>query len=186
MKGATLMIRTTAIIIPLILLAGCGDKPESAEKGGVTAPAPLAAKPVTFLPGKWQATSELVKMEVPGMPPEMAKANVGQKTSFEHCITAEQAAKPPSEFFTNAKQTDCTSKSFSMVGGKLAATMVCVDQKTKTNMTMTMQGDYHPDSYTATMTMVTDGMPNGGEMKITATTSGKRIGECDAKVAGTK
>jgi hypothetical protein len=71
-----------------------------------------------------------------------------------------------------------------MTGGKLAATMVCVDQKTKTNMTMTMQGDYHPDSYTAMMTMVTDGMPNGGEMKITATTSGKRVGDCDAKVAG--
>jgi hypothetical protein len=97
MKGATLMIRTpaiitTAIIMPLLLLAGCGEKPESVEKDGITAPAPLAAKPVTFLPGKWQATSELVKMEVPGMPPEMAKANVGQKTSFEHCITAEQEA----------------------------------------------------------------------------------------------
>jgi len=28
--------------------------------------------------------------------------------------------------------------------------------------------------------MVTDGAPNGGEMKITATTTGKRVGACDA------
>ena len=180
------MNRLPVGISALLLLAACGDASKDADKTATSAVTPPAPAQVRFQPGKWQATSELVKMEVPGMPPEMAKANIGQKTSFEHCITAEQAAKPPSEFFTNAKQTDCTSKNFSMVGGKLAATMVCVDQKTKTNMTMTMQGDYHPDSYTATMTMVTDGMPNGGEMKITATTSGKRVGDCDAKVAGTK
>jgi len=183
MKGATLMTRFV-ILAPFFLLAGCGEKPEGAEKNGVPAPAPIAAAPVSFQAGKWQATSELLKMEVPGMPPEIAKANVGQKTSFEHCITPEQAAKPPSDFFTNAKNTNCTTQNFTMVGGKLDATMTCVDRNTPGDMTMTIKGDYHPTSYTATMTMVTAGAPGGGEMKITATTSGKRVGECDAKVAG--
>lgn len=179
------MRRIFAITTSMLLLAGCGDKPESADKNEIPSPAPLAAQPVSFQPGKWQATSELMKMEVPGMPPEMAKANVGQKTTFEHCVTPEQAAKLPSDFFTNAqKSTDCTAKNFAMVGGKLDATMTCVDKRTKTDMVMTIKGDYQPTSYTATMTMVTQGAPNGGEMKITAMSSGKRIGECDAKVAG--
>lgn len=185
------MNRLPVGISVLLLLAACGDASKEADKTATSAvtpatPLPAPAAQVRFLPGKWQATSELVKMEVPGMPPEMAKANVGQKTNFEHCITAEQAAKPPSDFFTNAKQTSCTTKNFAMVGGKLDATMVCVNDKAPGNMTMTIKGDYHPDSYTATMTMVTDGGPNGGEMKITAATSGKRVGECDAKGQGTK
>lgn len=179
------MHRALAIAIMLLPLAGCGDKPESgdqtaaAESGG--APAPLAAKPNNFEPGKWQATSELIKMEVPGMPPELAKANLGQKTTFEHCMTAEQAAKPPSDFFTNnGPTTNCATESFEMAGGKLDATMICEDRNTPGKMTMTIKGDYQPTSYAATMTMVTDGAPNGGEMKITATTTGKRVGECDA------
>ena len=120
-----------------------------------------------------------VKMEVPGMPPEIAKANIGQKNSFESCMTPEQAAKPPSDFFTNNNQTtNCTTESFAMAGGKLDATMICEDKNTPGKMRMTIKGDYQPTSYTATMTMVTDGAPNGGEMKITATTTGERIGEC--------
>jgi hypothetical protein len=179
------MHRALAIAIMLLPLAGCGDKPESGDQtaGGdsTAAPAPLAAKPITFDPGKWQATSELIKMEVPGMPPELAKANLGQKTTFEHCMTAEQAAKPPSDFFTNNNQTtNCTTEKFAMVGGKLDATMICEDRNTPGKMTMTIKGDYQPASYTATMTMVTDGAPNRGEMKIIAATTGKRVGACDA------
>jgi hypothetical protein len=183
------MIRTLALISPLLLLAACDKASDGGDKSApsIPAPAPLAAQPVKFMPGKWQATSELMKMEVPGMPPEMAKANLGQKTSFEHCMTPEQAAKPPSDFFTNAdKTTDCKGENFAMVGGKLNATMTCTDKNTPGKMVMTIKGDYQPTSYTATMTMVRDGAPNGGEMKITAATSGKRIGDCDAKPAETK
>ena len=177
------MNRTLAIAIMLLPLAGCGDKPESGDQtvaaGSGGAPAPIAAEPIAFQPGKWKATSELIKMEVPGMPPEIAKANIGQKNSFESCMTPEQAAKPPSDFFTNNNQTtNCTTESFAMAGGKLDATMVCEDKNTPGKMRMTIKGDYQPTSYTATMTMVTDGAPNGGEMKITATTTGERIGEC--------
>jgi hypothetical protein len=178
------MHRALAIAIMLLPLAGCSDKPENGDKKAAdsSAPTPLTAAPVTFQPGKWQATSELVSMEVPGMPPELAKANVGQKTSFESCMTAEQAAKPPSDFFThNDATTSCTTQNFAMAGGKLDATMICEDRKTPGRMTMTLQGDYQPSSYTATMTMIRDGAPAGGNMKITARTSGKRIGECDAK-----
>ena len=184
------MRHTLAIAIMLLPLAGCGDKPESADAGakdgGVAAPvaAPLAAAPTGFQPGKWQATSELVKMEMPGMPPEIAKANVGKKTIFEHCITAEQAAKPPSDFFTDRRNKNCTAKSFTMAGGKIDATLSCTGERSGSDMTMTIKGDYHPTNYTATMTMVGAGMPGGGEMKMTATTTGQRVGECDAKVAG--
>jgi hypothetical protein len=180
---------TAVAAIMLLPLIGCGKKPNSPEKtaeaGAIPAPAaPITATPVTFMPGKWQATSELLKMEMPGMPPEMAKAHMGQKTSFEHCITPEQAAKPPADFFNDKRNGSCTTRSFSMVGGKLDAVMSCPSQNGQGEMTMTMQGQYKPTSYEATMTMVGKGMPGGGEMTMTAKTSGKRIGECDKKVAG--
>jgi hypothetical protein len=173
------------MLMPLLLLGACGDKPsnsDSAKQSAAEAPAPAAIK---LQAGKWQATSELVSMDVPGMPPELAKANVGQKTTFENCITAEQAEKPASDFFTNAKNNDCKAQNFTMTGGKLDAKLTCVDRTTPGEMTMTMNGDYTPTSYAATMTMVTSGAPGGGEMKIIAKTQGKRIGECDAKDAGT-
>jgi hypothetical protein len=172
------------LLMPLLLLAACGDAPKKdSESAGPPAEATAPAA-IKLQPGKWQATSELVSMEVPGMPPELAKANVGQKTTFENCITPEQAEKPASDFFTNAQNTDCKAQDFTMAGGKLAATMTCVDRNTPGEMTMTMDGDYTPISYAATMTMVTSGAPGGGEMKITAKTEGKRIGECDAKADG--
>lgn len=169
----------------LLLLAACNKAPEEAEKEAAPAPAanPLAA-PMNFQPGKWQATSELVKMDVPGMPPEMARNNLGQKTTFEHCMTPEEASRPSSDFFTkNEGTTDCTTKNFGMAGGKLDAVMACVDKQSQTNMEMTIKGDYRPTEYTATMTMVTGGAPGGGNMTIVANTSGKRIGDCDAKTA---
>lgn len=175
------MIRTMTRLAPLLILAACGGEPDAA-KGDATPEATVSEPaPITLQPGKWRQSSELLKMEVPGMPPELARANIGQKTSFESCITPEQAKAPPSKFFTNAGNTDCTTKSFAMAGGKLDAVMTCVDKNTPGEMTMTIKGDYQPTRYTATMTMVTDGAPNGGEMKITATTTGERVGECDAK-----
>jgi len=181
------MRRISIVTIALLLLAGCGKGSDKTEKaaGTGTSDAPAApATAITFQPGKWQGTSELVKMDVPGMPPEMARNNLGQKTTFEHCMTPEQASRPSSDFFTrNEGTTDCTTKNFAMTGGKLDAAMRCVDKKTKTNMEMTIKGDYRPTAYTATMTMVTGGAPGGGNMTIVANTSGKRIGACDAKAA---
>jgi hypothetical protein len=162
-----------------LLLAGCQQASDTSTN---KAEMPRTAAAQAFTPGEWATTSQIIEMDIPGMPEEMRKANVGQVNSFTSCMTPEMARKPDANFFTNnAGTTDCKGKRFDMAGGQLKAAMVCTDRNTPGEMRLTIDGSYTADSYQATSVMQRSDGPGGTVMKVTAKTSARRTGDCKAK-----
>lgn len=182
------MIRTLAIAAPLLLLVACGSANKAGDNSAAVADDGAVATGGGFKleAGEWETTSELVSMEAPGMPPEIAAKAKAQKNVFKNCLTPEQAAKPASDAFMNREamaKANCKAESFSMTGGRLQAATICTNEQLKQaggsgEMRLTIDGQYTPTSYDTTVTTVTAGPPGAGELKVVAHTVGKRIGEC--------
>ena len=162
-----------------LLLAGCQ---QASETSANKAEAGQAAAAQAFTPGAWETTSQITAMDIPGMPEEMRKANVGQVNSFTSCMTPEMAKKPDANFFTNnSGTTSCKGERFDMSGGRLQAAMVCTDRNVPGEMRLTIDGTYTADTYQATSTMERSDGPGNTLMKVTAKTSARRTGECKAE-----
>lgn len=162
-----------------LLLAGCQ---QASETSASKAEAGQTAAAQAFTPGEWATTSEIVAMDILGMPEEMRKANVGQVNRFTSCMTPEMAKKPDANFFTNnTETTSCKGERFDMSGGRLQAAMVCTDRNVPGEMRLTIDGTYTADTYQATSTMQRSDGPGNTLMKVTAQTSARRTGECKAE-----
>jgi hypothetical protein len=187
-----------AMIASLTVLAACGSSNDVAMKDASAedvAKAMAEAKPIKA--GKWETVSEVVDFQLQGgdgkedaagksVMAAIAKSMKGKKTTFSHCVTAEEAKKPGEEFFTGkGKAEGCKYDNFTMTDGKLDATMTCRDPKSpdKGSMTMTMAGQYADASYDLDVTMnaKSEGSGgNGGAMTIRAKNSAKWIGACES------
>lgn len=126
-------------------------------------------------PGMWEHTSTITSAEMPSMPPDMASAMIGQETVTNACVTAEQLAQGPQALFDQTGG-QCSYSTLTMSGGELSMSGSCSAPGGGGQMTMTATGTYTRTSYESQST-VSMGMP-GGEMKIEATGSGRRTGDC--------
>lgn len=180
MKHALLMLA------PAVLLAGCNKGVEL--KNASVEDVAKATKDAHFItPGKWSTTSEILAINMDGMPGEakamadaMSKTMVGRKTVFDSCVTEEEAKKPAAKMFAGGDKGNCVYDKFSMSGGRLSAVMSCKRPDGQGAMTMTMDGDYGDQSYAVNVEMKMAGGPGpmGGGMTMKARNSGKRVGEC--------
>lgn len=162
----------------LLALSGCGDQP--AEKGKDMSAEEVADElsEMKIEPGQWEATNEIVSATAPGMPPDILKQMVGQKTTVSNCITPEQAAKPSANFLAAQQNNNCTYQDWTMNGGRMTGTMTCQGGEMPGKVVMNMTGNYGSDRYDLDMDMNTTGLPNGMSMTIKAKTTGRRVGEC--------
>jgi hypothetical protein len=167
------------LLLTGLLLAGCQQAADKGENKAGKADAPAAQ---AFTPGAWETTSQITAMDIPGMPEEMSKANVGQVNRFTSCMTPEMAKKPDANFFTNnSGTTSCKGERFDMAGGRLQAAMVCTDRNVPGEMRLTIDGSYTADSYQATSTMQRSDGSGNTLMKVKAKTSARRTGACKAE-----
>ncbi|MGV3770245.1 MAG: DUF3617 domain-containing protein [Sphingobium phenoxybenzoativorans] len=179
MKAAYLISAAAAVLA----LSACGKSP---EKGGNITAEDVAEKmsSVKLEAGQWEATQEIVDVQMTGLPegaPDAAKAMIGHKTSFKHCITPEQAEKPSADFLAAQKDAKCTYSNMEMAGGTIIAATTCqIPQQPGAEMKMAMQGTYMPDHYAIAIDVDSSGMANGMGMKMKMKSSGKRIGDCPA------
>lgn len=168
-----------------IAFAACssgGDEGADADGDGeiTQEEARAEAANVRMEPGEWEVTTQLTQIDAPGMPEaarEMMREQMGRSTTYNHCITPEQANNPEAEMFGGEDNQDCTYSEFNMSGGNMLIEASCRPEGMEGEMTMRMEGSYSPTEYDMTMNMTTTGTPMG-DMTMSGETTGRRIGPC--------
>lgn len=129
-------------------------------------------------PGEWETTFEMVNIEAPNMPPEMAaamKQNIGQKTTSRTCITPEEASG--GEFMTTDSDAQCTKEGISFAGGRIQGSMTCTGEEGRATITMT--GQHSGTSYDMRSKVVSAN--ESGNLTMETRVTGRRLGECTAE-----
>jgi Protein of unknown function (DUF3617) len=182
-------MRTNVMMIGSALaLAACSQGDVELKNASVEDVVKATANAQTLNPGQWATTTEVVSVDLPGMPgqsaamkDQMTKALIGRQTVSENCVTPEQAKTPPAEMLAGGGSGDCRFDKYAMAGGKMDATLVC-KPAAGGEMSMQMAGPFSGDSFAldATMQVAAPGMPGGKPMTIKTKMTGKRSGECKA------
>jgi len=178
----TRAVTLSALAICALASAGCKREPEVhaknesvesvSEKGSAVAQASLR-------PGRWESTMKLDKLDIAGLPPQAKDAMAKQMgtTSFSHCLTPEQAARPNADFFQKGA-SGCTYDHFTMAGGAIDAEMNCKPGSGPTHLKM--QGSYGPENYNLSVNSKAE-MQAGMAMDMALTITSRRVGECTGK-----
>ncbi len=166
----------------LLALAGCGEQKTVDVRNESVADvvAKVGNSGPHFLPGRWESQMKFGKLDMPGLPPEMAammEKSMAEERSFASCLTKADVEKPGSSFF-GQENNKCKYDSFTMGGGRIDAKLSCNDDEG--TQEMTMNGVYTPETYA--MTMSIKGKRAGGQaMNMTMSMTAKRAGECTGK-----
>jgi len=182
-------VRLACTIAGLVALCGCDSGAEvdarNASVEDVAQQVADAGGSDSFVrPGKWQSQVRIEQFELPGAPPEMARAMRSmheRAQTTETCLTAEQAKRPKEDFFAGAGK-NCRYDRFTMGGGKIDAVMTCSADGMA--QTMAMQGTYGPERYQMEMSLTAQAEAGpSGEMRMKMRVDAKRVGECDKQPA---
>ena len=130
-------------------------------------------------PGKYELTMELVKIEAPGAPPQVAQMMGGMMNRTEEfCLTPEMAEQGFAESFKENQNESCKVDTFTLDGGAMDMKMSCSGEDGNGAMSIAMKGDVTPT--TSDMTMQMDGtIPQMGDLQMILSYKQRRIGECD-------
>ncbi|MES2497001.1 MAG: DUF3617 domain-containing protein [Pseudomonadota bacterium] len=125
-------------------------------------------------PGQWEASVTVRSIDMPGAPPQVVAMMKGKTTRQTYCLTAEQAAKGPQEMLK--QNPSCRFTKYSMAGGAISTSMIC--SQNGATMNAQANGSYTATSFNVTSTAVMSGQMS---MKMTSTSSGRRLGPCSGK-----
>lgn len=171
-----------------LTLAACGGSGDADADGDGTITQDevnAAVADVNINPGNWENTVQFVDVELDeaALPPEargfigpVLESMKGQVNTTQSCVTPEQAARPEAEMFSGNDNANCEYDRFSFSGGNIDMAMTCNDPASG-KATITSTGTYTADEYAMDMTIAMEGSEMGA-MKITASSKGKRTGEC--------
>jgi hypothetical protein len=123
----------------------------------------------TMQPGKWEISTTVVSVDMPGAPPQVAQMMAGKTTVLSQCITPDMVSKGE----TAPTRPGCTVTHSPFGIGLVTSKVVC--QTNGGTMTATNKGVFSPTSYSM------DGkieMTGKTSMTEVIKTSGKRVGAC--------
>jgi hypothetical protein len=174
------MRRIALPILPLLLLAACGQEPSGQSPDQAAAEAAAHARQPQ--PGQYRVTMKVNDISFPGMTGPMAEqartmfGDTGHVTEF--CLTPAEAKKGQEEFLKRTAEGDCKYEKFSATDGAIDAVMVCQTGQGMTARTE-MKGSFSPTRSELTLKTQSQmpGAPGGG-MAMDAQILSERIGEC--------
>jgi hypothetical protein len=147
------------------------DAGDMASKVGQGVAAPLPQ------PGRWETVMKLESLDMPNMPPQakaMMEKSMADGRTFATCLTADQANRPPADFFGYG-QAGCEYDSFQMAEGRMEGTLSC--RSPHGRLRIAMSGQYAADSYEVHTDSRMSG-PGGQEMAQKMTLKARRVGDC--------
>ncbi len=130
------------------------------------------AQALSVQPGEWDIAATVNSVDMPNAPPGIAAMMIGKTKHILHCITPEEASRGPQDMMKSDKS--CKFTRYDMAGGKLSSEMVF--KQGGGTMTATSTGSFTPTSFNSSGRSVMTG--GAMTMTLTATTVGKRVGEC--------
>ncbi len=165
-----------------LALGACGQSASDDKTGGGSGKTALEnAAEVAFQmqPGKYRTTMAIQKIEVPGMPPQMAermKAMMSKAASAESCVTPEAAKRGLDVMKEQMAKGKCQFEKFEASGGTLDTAFTCQSGQGLT-MKATSHGTFSP---TGSQVQVVRDMagPGGKTMHVEQTVTTERVGEC--------
>lgn len=158
----------------LLAVAACASRGEGEQSAEEVAEIMSALK---MRPGQWEATTEVLSANAPGIPPDTLRSMVGSKATIAKCVSPEEAAKPSVSFLLGQSGRDCTYSDFSAADGRMTGVMNCAAPGIAGRAVMKLEGKFSPVAYDMDMGMEA-AMPGGAKMNVKARTTGRRIGEC--------
>lgn len=181
------LMLTTAFALGTLSLAGCKPAPDNttATAGATatgTAPGTSTA-PASFAAGNWEMTAEMTNVEAVGAPKEdqaeiaqLRAMLTGKPQTKTVCVSQTDVnGGLESLFVTDAGK--CTLKSKDIANGRIEATYSCATQPGKTGDISTA-GRYTADTMSTSTLIATPGPKAGTALNMTATTKGRRLGDC--------
>lgn len=170
-------------LIPLLAalaLPGCGqssDKTGTADASGNAAAAGAMLNEAAFKvePGKYRSTVNITKLDLAGLPPQVAAA-MPRQSSYEYCVTPEQAAKGIEAIKQQMAKGSCQFESFKASGGTVDSVFTC-NAEGGFAMRSVSHGTYNESG--SDVTVIADAkMPGGRSMHVEQSVKARRIGEC--------
>ena len=175
----------------LLALGACGGGGNGDEASGNASTSERAAagetaalgSDVRIRAGQWETRTEVTNVSAPGMPAGVAEMMKTKPVTGTSCITEEEANDSGADLFSGKKDENCDTKGFKAAGGRVSGTITCrAEDGGQGAMTMTMDGEFKPDSYALNSKMKTEG--EGTAMTIESKITGRRIGDCPAESKG--
>jgi hypothetical protein len=199
----------SAAAVAALLIAGCNSQEKGgngaanaagnaaantsgAQPGPPNSVAPLPAGDPTaqsIQPGEWEMTSEMVSVEAPGAPPQVAaqlRASLpNQRQTRRQCITPAEAANIGRNLIGNeATARGCRFADTTFAGGVIRIGVNCRQPGGQATMQMAVQGSFSATQLNAGLRMNLTGPRQEGSgvqaITMTGRMSGRRIGECPA------
>jgi len=136
--------------------------------GGIMMAGAASAADMPVTPGKWQITTTVESMSMPGLPPSVAASMLKKPIVVSSCVSADAAANGPRDLIAKTNGS-CRYTRYNISGGRIDAAMQCTGAGPQT---IAIAGTFTADAYDIRSQM------SGAQMTSTAHAVGKRIGPC--------
>ena len=166
-------------LLAALALPSCGQSSDSpgasATAGNAAASAALNEAAFKVEPGQYRSSVNITKLDLGGLPAQIAAA-MPRQSSYEYCVTPEQAAKGIEAIKQQMAKGSCQFESFKASGGTVDSVFTCTAQGGFA-MRSVSHGTYTESGSDVAVTADAK-LPGGRSMHVEQSVKAQRIGDC--------